>query len=212
MIVLLDTGPAQPLDQCEQEIGFPVQQLLTPLTRYRLQRQDAPFAIDNGAFSCFDKKAYLALLEREKDRKSQCIFVTVPDVIAVDPTSGFPIGSGRRTLEVFHHWCDRPELAGWSLALVVQDGSEDFDIPWNKINAIFVGGSNKFKISIHSAHIIKAAQALDKWVHVGRVNDPKRMEWCLEMGVDSVDGTGISRYTWMRERINPQNKISELFA
>ena len=211
MIVLLDTGPAQPLDQCEKEIGYPVQQLLTPLTRYRLQRPDAPFAIDNGAFSSFDRKAYVSLLEREKPRQKQCIFVTVPDVIAVDPHSGFPIGSARRTLEVFQHWHLKSELFGWPLAFVVQDGSQDFPIPWDKIAAIFVGGSNDFKVSLHSAHIIKAAQALGKWVHVGRVNDSKRMSWCLEMGVDSIDGTGIARFTHMREKMNPENQYLKLF-
>ena len=43
-----------------------------------------------------------------------------------------------------------------------------------------------------------AAQALGKWVHVGRVNHAERWQHFEELGVDSVDGTGLSRYSRMR--------------
>ena len=197
MIVLLDTS--QPLGQCAAELGCDVQQLLTPLTRYRLQRPDAPFAIDNGAFSRFDGKAFEALLEREKHHRENCIFVCSPDVV----------GSARRTLEVFDHW--KAKLHGWNVALVAQDGQEDLPIPWDEINAIFVGGSTDWKLSIHAEQVIRAAKALDKWVHVGRVNTPARFEYFEKMGADSIDGTGLSRYSWMREAIYKKLKEPSLF-
>ena len=59
MIALLDNG--QDLDQCEAEIGCEVGQLLTPLTRYRLRDSSRPWAMDNGAFSSLDTKAFIAL-------------------------------------------------------------------------------------------------------------------------------------------------------
>lgn len=196
MLVLLDTS--QKLDVCAAELGCEVEQLLTPLTRYRLQRPESRFAIDNGAFSSFDAKAFNALLAREYDRRSQCIFVCAPDVVA----------SARRTLEVFDRWKDR--LNDWPVALVAQDGQEDLPIPWDEIKAIFIGGTTEFKLSESVMQIVKAAKALDKWVHVGRVNTPGRFEYFEKMGADSIDGTGLSRYSWMREKIYMDYKQPEL--
>src|SRR6478736_4028890 len=63
MIALLDNG--QDLDQCAEEIGVPVGQLLTPLTRYRLRDPSKRWAIDNGGFNEVDVDGLMALLERE---------------------------------------------------------------------------------------------------------------------------------------------------
>jgi hypothetical protein len=186
VIVLLDTS--QNLDKCSEELGCKVEQLLTPLTRYNLQRESSPFAIDNGAFSKFEVKSFESLLAREYERRSQCIFVCAPDVV----------GSARRTLEVFEHW--KLKLIGWKIALVAQDGQENLPIPWEDIDAIFIGGSTEFKLSNHSEQICRAAKALGKWVHIGRVNTPQRFEWAEDLA-DSIDGTGLSRYSWMRENI-----------
>jgi hypothetical protein len=196
VIVLLDNG--QDLDVCGTEINESVGQLLTPLTCYRLRDPSKPWAIDNGAFSSFDQRAFLALLERESSRMADCLFVTVPDVVS----------SARRTLEVFEHWKSR--LAGWKLALACQDGQESLPIPWADLNAIFIGGSTAWKISDHATHCIKAAKLLGKWVHVGRVNDPQRFEHFLKLGVDSIDGTGIARYSHMREAIAKRNNQGSL--
>lgn len=200
MIVMLDTSHS--FDECEKELGYPVEQLFTPLTRFRPQRPDKPFAIDNGAFSKFDANGFRALLEREKPRKVLCRWVAVPDVV----------GSARRTLEVFRGW--QEELhnhKGWPLALVCQDGQENLPIPWNDLAAIFIGGSTKWKESDHAIACIKAAKALGKWVHAGRVNDPSRFEMFEKLGVDSVDGSGIARYSWMREKIGSRNGDHTLF-
>jgi len=184
VIVLLDNG--QDLDQCAAELGCQVGQLLTPLTRYTLRDHARPWAIDNGAFSSFDAEAFKSLLERERHHYQDCLFVALPDVV----------GSARRTLEVFEHW--KIKIAGWRPALVCQDGQENLPIPWSGIAAVFIGGSTAWKCSDHAIHIIKAAQLLGKWVHVGRVNHPERFKHFEQLGVDSIDGTGIARYTHMR--------------
>lgn len=199
MIALLDTS--HDLDEAAEELGCRVEQLLTPLTRFKLQRPDSPFAIDNGAYAKFDAPAFLALLEREKARKGQCRFVAVPDVV----------GSARRTLEVFDRWAHRPELGGWPLAFVCQDGQEDLELPWEDVKAIFIGGTTEWKLSKHAAACIKAAKALGHFVHVGRVNTPGRFEYFEKLGADSIDGTGLSRYSWMRERIYEARTRPKLF-
>lgn len=187
MIALLDTS--EDLLICAEELGNDVGQLLTPLTRFKLQYPQMPWAMDNGAFSGFDEKSFLSLIRREECNKANCLFVAVPDIV----------GSARRTLEVFGYWHQR--LNTWPLALVMQDGQQDLPIPWDDIAAIFVGGSTEFKLSSNAEHCIRAAKILGKWVHVGRVNDPARFSYFADMGVDSIDGTGISRYSHMRESI-----------
>lgn len=198
MIVMLDT--ADDIETASAELGFPVEQLLTPLTRYRNRHPENHFAIDNRAFSKFNRKAFEALLEREKERRHLCRFVAVPDVV----------GSARRTLEVFEYWFDY--LDGWPLALVAQDGQEDLPIPWKLIAAIFIGGTTKFKESDAAIQIIKAAKAMGIWAHVGRVNKSGRFEGILQVGADSCDGSGLAQYTWMREAIRDRNGNHRLFT
>lgn len=187
MLALLDNG--QDLAQCEAELGCPVGQLLTPLTRYRLREPERPWAIDNGWFAGGDIDAFLALLAREAHRKADCLFVTAPDVV----------GSARRTLEVFERW--RSRLDGWKIALVCQDGQEDLPIPWDDIDAVFIGGSTNWKCGPDAAHIILAARALSKHVHVGRVNTPLRWEHFEKLGAHTCDGNGIGQRTHMREAV-----------
>lgn len=187
MIALLDNG--QDLAACEAEIGVPVGQLLTPLTRYRLRDPDSPWAIDNGGFASLDIEAFKALLTRESHHKEKCLFVASPDIV----------GSAQRTLELFAHF--RPLLAGWSVALVCQDGQENLPIPWEDIAAVFIGGTTGWKCSHHVEQIIKTAKLLGKWTHAGRVNDPQRFLHFERLGVDSCDGTGLARYSHMRRAI-----------
>jgi hypothetical protein len=53
---------------------------------------------------------------------------------------------------------------------------------------------------------------LRQWVHAGRVNTPGRFEYFESLGADSIDGTGLSRYSWMRERIYENATKPKLFA
>jgi hypothetical protein len=198
MIALLDTN--EDLNLCEQELGCPVQQLITPTTRRLRQRPDALFAIDNGAFSGFNRDMFLSLLEHNQDAKSLCLFVAVPDIV----------GNARRTQEAFDWW--RYKLSAWPLALVAQDGIEDLPIEWNAISAIFIGGSTGWKLSKAAADVIRCAKIVHKWVHVGRVNTPGRFEYFEELGADSIDGSGLARFSWMREEIYRRMTHPTLFT
>ena len=186
MIVLLDTN--HDLDTCQAELGVTVKQLKTPLTRRATQREGEEFAVDNGAFGGFDPQLFENLLERERERQDLCMWVACPDVVA----------SARRTLEAFEYWSDRLLDDGWKVALVAQDGIELLPIPWAKIDAIFIGGSTDWKMSKHAADVIRTAKICGKWAHVGRVNTPGRFEHFEKLGADSIDGTGLARYTWRR--------------
>jgi hypothetical protein len=192
MMVLLDAKAREYAD-AERELGLPVGQLLTPLT----QRRDMGcrhYAIDNGAFAHFDRRAFFALLARQVPERARCLFVVVPDVV----------GSARRTNECFEMWA--PQLGAWPLAYAAQDGAEDLPIPWSRCAAVFVGGSTRWKTSEAAKAVIRAAQVLGKHVHVGRVNTADRAHWCDDLGVDSVDGTGISQYSHMRHAIKRRGR------
>lgn len=186
-MALLDNG--QDLSECEAELGLPVGQLLTPLTRYRLREPRRPWAIDNGGFKRLDVAGLFSLMEREHHHRENCLFVAVPDVV----------GSAQRTLELFDHFA--PQMDGWSLALVCQDGQENLPIPWERIATVFIGGTTNWKCSDHVAAIIKTALILGKHVHGGRVNTPERFRWFEDQGAHSIDGTGLSRYSHMRRAI-----------
>jgi hypothetical protein len=43
---------------------------------------------------------------------------------------------------------------------------------------------------------------MGKWVHVGRVNTPSRFEYFEKLGADSIDGSGLARFSWMRQRLH----------
>lgn len=169
-----------------------VEQLLTPLTRFSRKDPGKMFAIDNGAFSRFDRASFLSLLEREWEDRDKCRFVALPDVV----------GSAVRTVELFEHWL--PRLQGWRVALVCQDGQESLPLPWTYFHAIFIGGTTEWKMGPGARAVIKAAKARhdDVWVHVGRVNTPGRLQYCIDLGADSCDGSGLARYSWMRQKIH----------
>lgn len=187
MIALLDNG--QCLDACQKEIGVEVGQLLTPLTRYRNRRPDGHWAIDNGGFKRLDIPGFKSLLAREAHHKEKCLFVAAPDIV----------GSAWRTMELFGHF--KPMLEGWPVALVCQDGQEHLPIPWDDISAVFIGGTTGWKCSVHVERIVKTAKIFGKWVHVGRVNSPQRFTYFENMEADSCDGSGLARYTHMREAV-----------
>ena len=83
-------------------------------------------------------------------------------------------------------------------ALVIQDGIESVNIDWIKTEAVFVGGSDSFKMSKQATDVCKIAKMMNKWVHVGRVNTVSRLKNFVGIA-DSVDGSGISRFDHMLE-------------
>jgi len=206
VIVLLDTSEA--LDVCAVELGCGVKQMITPLTGFCRQKEHDEFAVDNGAFAGFKRDKFLNLLAREKQAQYLCRFVAVPDVV----------GDARRTLELFDHWKYR--LTGWPLAFVAQNGQENLPIPWKHVEAVFIGGLDlkdghgDWKLGRHARAVIRTAQGMGKYVHVGRVNTPGRFRYFEDLEVDSIDGTGLSRYTHMREEIwqayNQPNLLTDL--
>ena len=111
-----------------------------------------------GRLPRFDGDGFRTLLEREREHRDLCRFVTVPDVIAAG-RAGQAVGDASLTREVFDARSELfPYLAGWPLAYVVQDGQEAVPIPWRSVRAVFVGGSDGYKDGAHAAAVVKAAK------------------------------------------------------
>lgn len=187
MKFLLDKSPAALKKKAKDYPELIMGQLLTPSGRRK--NWGGVFAIDNGAYAGFNPSAFKRLLERETPYKDKCLFATVPDVVC----------NARRTLEI---WKYRDRLAqGWPHALVAQNGVEDLEIPWTELAALFIGGDDRFKNSQTAVDIIKAAQVMGVYVHVGRVNGPDRFEYFADLGANSCDGSGVCKYDYMLEDV-----------
>ena len=196
MIALLDTSES--LEKCSEEIGHTCGQLLTPLTRFRLKSD--VFAIDNGAYAGFDRVRWERVLQKNATNADKCLWVSLPDCV----------GSAIRTAELWDAYRYHPALHGYRKALVAQDGIEAMRIPWDEIDAIFIGGSTVWKLGRHAAEVISTAHAMGKKTHVGRVNTPSRWRHFERLGVHTCDGTGISRYRHMRVAIKNRYNQMEL--
>jgi EAL domain-containing protein (putative c-di-GMP-specific phosphodiesterase class I) len=77
---------------------------------------------------------------------------------------------------------------------VLQDGLERVGVPWKMIDAVFIGGSTKFKLGSVAARTVQEATERGFWVHCGRVNTRMRLWYAHELGCDSVDGSGFSTF------------------
>ena len=184
MRVMLDVSPKR-LEEKSKQFDFEFWQLRTPLTRNSIA--NVPYGLDNGCFKRFNQKTWERMLDDCFDIKIPK-FVCLPDIV----------GNAQRTSELFKEfelWTN-----GLPRALVLQDGINDVSIPWRKISAVFVGGSDAFKISPEIFQTCYAAKMLGKWVHVGRVNTVERLADWVDVA-DSIDGSGISKYDHMLKEL-----------
>jgi hypothetical protein len=183
MKIMLDCSPAK-IAEYSARYGYEFWQLRTPLTAYKLA--GVPYALDNGCFSRFERRTWERMVDEA--RESPPVFVTLPDIV----------GSAARTLDLFE--CFKATASGLPMALVLQDGIGNHRIDWRDLAAVFVGGSDAFKISSEARDACRAAKMLGKWVHVGRVNTAARVRDWIGLA-DSIDGSGISRYDHMLEDV-----------
>lgn len=183
MKIMLDLSPNQ-IAEYSTRYDFDFWQLRTPLTKYALSGK--PYGLDNGCFARFERKTWERLLREAEDNRP--VFVCLPDLV----------GDARRTLDLFDVF--ERKTNGLPRALVLQDGIGQHPIPWDKIEAVFVGGSDNFKTAPEAINACRTAKMLGKWVHVGRVNTAARARNWLGLA-DSIDGSGVSRFDHMLEDV-----------
>lgn len=160
--------------------------LITPQSHRPEQYDVADFPIwaaDNGCFTLGDEfslEDFLGWLGSfSLEARETCLFATAPDVVE----------DWEATLERSLPVLEQIRALGFPAAIVVQDGATVGTVPWDSIDAVFVGGSTEWKLSPEAEEILHYAEELGIWSHMGRVNSIKRMVEGARMGAWSVDGT-----------------------
>jgi hypothetical protein len=157
-----------------------------------LSHEGFPYALDNGAWTAFQKKQpfdgdrfgkALLLLGDRAD------FVVVPDVV------GGGLESLRFSLSWLPHVLDYARVA----LIPVQDGMELADVTPHLIAGrvgLFIGGSPDTDFKERTAPMwARACREVGSWCHMGRVNSKRRIAICATAGVTSFDGTSATRYS-----------------
>ena len=149
----------------------------------RLGLNNLPWAADNDAFHGFHAPRFCRMLSRIASRPG-CLFVACPDVVA----------DASATRARFDRWEPVIRECGLPVAYVLQDGQENVPVPWDRCDAVFVGGSTEFKEGSIAQRLVSEAKHLGLWVHVGRINSRRRLKIMMQWGCDSYDGTSISMF------------------
>ena len=156
-----------------------------------------PYACDNGVFARSPigtrpdagwwqregETAWLKMLDKIPTNQPP-LFVLLPDVVLDWPATMARAAVYRREVNGRRLSC----------ALALQDGCDFRDVFRFAPHAVFVGGSTAWKWA-NVRRIVCAFAPLGIHVHVGRVNGKAHLWHCREAGVNSCDGTGISRHT-----------------
>jgi len=141
--------------------------------------------MDNDAYMAWsgkrewDSAAWTAMLKRARMTGRPPMWVLVPDVVA----------DRQATLDSWNQFAPEAKSYGWPLAFAVQNGMTADDVPPNA-EVVFIGGTTDWKWR----NLPMWARLFPR-VHVGRVNEVRRLWTCEEHGVESVDGTGWFRGT-----------------
>ncbi len=117
------------------------------------------WAADNDAFLAWDEGRFRRMLGQIEGLDG-CLFVACPDVV----------GDAHATLARFEEWAPIIHAIGQPVAFVAQDGIEGIEIPWDDVDALFIGGTTDFKLGPAAAAVGREAKRLGKWLHMGRVN------------------------------------------
>lgn len=157
------------------------------------------YALDNGAWTAFQER-----LKGKRATAAPCLrsftiaveklgadadFIVVPDIVE----------GGAASWALTRYWLRRlrrdRRLRRPLLLIAVQDGYD----PWTIARylgprvGIFVGGSTDWKLATFPSWQ-RLARACGAYCHVARVNSGKRAKACDIAGVDSIDGSGPSRF------------------
>lgn len=141
----------------------------------------AVWAMDNDAFTGFKAEPFLQRLAQWR-YVPRCVFVVAPDAIQDAAT----------TLAYFWLWQPVIKAFGLPVAFVLQNGMSCHRMPWDYIDAVFIGGSTDFKYTRYVAGVVREAKWRGLWVHNGRVNSQQRINHSRAIGCDSFDGTGYA--------------------
>lgn len=150
------------------------------------------WAFDNGAYidwthgKPFDNEQYLSRIRRIEELPDERLpdWCVCPDMVGTAMSLPYSL-----------EW--RAVLAGytrrlkWYLALQDHFHPQDVDhaLSLEHFDGLFIGGTTRWKLGTSMAWV-EFGHKRGFPVHVARVNGPRRLQWAVNIGADSVDGTG----------------------
>lgn len=152
-----------------------------------LRTEGFRYALDNGAWTAFqrgepfDESAFMRAVDL---LGTGADWIVVPDIV----------NGGLASLEYSLSWLDRLRGAG-PLLIAVQDGMAPGDVRGllGTSVGIAIGGSTEWKEQTASLWT-RTAHAHGAVCHMLRVNTQRRYHLADGAGVDSFDGSGVSRF------------------
>jgi len=160
--------------------------------RGALRTEGFRYALDNGAWTSFQRgepfdaatfKRAVARLGPDAD------WIVAPDIVMGG------LASLRFSRQWLHRLRRRQVLRDKTFLIAVQNGMEPRHVRRliGPRTGIFVGGDTPWKLAT-MATWARLAHAHGAICHVGRVNSVRRIRLCAAAGVDSFDGSGVSRF------------------
>ena len=157
-----------------------------------LRTEGFRYALDNGAWTSFQRSEpfHVPAFERAVARLgADADWIVVPDIVM----------GGLASLQFSRDWLDRLRrrraLSGATFLIAVQNGMKPAHVGGmlGPQVGIFVGGDTRWKLAT-MAQWARLAHAHGAICHVGRVNSARRIHLCAAAGIDSFDGSGVSRF------------------
>lgn len=162
-----------------------------------LRTEGFPYALDNGAWTAFQKGEPFDVMAFEKAVTmlgAGADWIALPDIVM----------GGIASLDMSVSWLRklrrRVALKSARYMLVVQNGMETGTMLARVKQivragvGIFVGGDTDWKLATVRLWAT-IAHSFGQICHVGRVNSQKRIEWIGDAGADSFDGSSASRFS-----------------
>jgi len=168
-----------------------------------LRHEGFRYGLDNGAWTSHQRNQPFDVTAFEQAVDvlgAGADWIVLPDVVL----------DGPRSLAMALDWL--PRLSGGELAhvrklIAVQNGLSPEEVrPYlSPLVGVFVGGDDGWKEK-NLGRWAALAKSCQTYVHVGRVNTARRIRLCADAGVDSFDGSSVSRYALT---IGPLNRAVE---
>lgn len=180
--------------------------LLFSPTSYNWNPDGFAYALDNGAWTCFqsgrdfDDEGFKSLVDR---LGGQADWVAAPDVVA----------GGLHSLQLSLVWLPHLLLRSRLVLIPVQDGM----VPADMVNlvskrvGIFLGGSTEWKLANMKIWGEFCSEARC-YYHVGRVNTVKRFSLAISSAADSVDGSSASRFSLTLPMLDSASRQWDMWA
>lgn len=147
------------------------------------------YAIDNGAWTAFQKKCAF-------DSRSFIRLVIALGALADWVATPDIVGGGLDSLNLSLKWLPWVLRHTKRALIPVQDGMVEDDVRdlLSDRVGIFIGGSTPWKLS-SMARWCRLAKEKNVWCHVGRVNSMQRIKRCQMAGATPFDGTNATRFS-----------------